>query len=95
MSPQDLNTCPIVRPNYKLNCVWCTVELKVIGNLECGIKFYREKKPRHFFYTIEYPYPPTNSVHALIVRDGLNDLHVLVKGDNVHGVPNLIERQMF
>jgi hypothetical protein len=25
-------------------------------------KFYREKKPRHFFYTIEYPYPPTNSV---------------------------------
>jgi hypothetical protein len=48
--------------NYKLNCVWCTVELKVIGNLECRIKFYREKKPRHFFYTIEYPYPPTNSV---------------------------------
>jgi hypothetical protein len=22
-----------------------------------------KKKPRHFFYTIEYPYPPTNSVH--------------------------------
>jgi hypothetical protein len=42
--------------------VWCTIELKVIGNLECRIKFYREKKPRHFFYTIEYPYPPTNSV---------------------------------
>jgi hypothetical protein len=20
-----------------------------------------KKKPRHFFYTIEYPYPPTNS----------------------------------
>ncbi len=52
---------PYSRPNYKLNCVWCTVELKVIGNLECRIKFYREKKPRHFFYTIEYPYPPTNS----------------------------------
>jgi hypothetical protein len=36
-------------------------------------------------------------VHVLIVRDGLNDLHTLVKGDNVHGVPNLIEsqRQMF
>jgi hypothetical protein len=33
----------VVRPNYKLNCVWCTVELKVIGNLECRIKFYREK----------------------------------------------------
>ncbi len=63
MSPQDLNPCPIiVRPNYKLNCVWCIVELKVIGNLECRIKFYREKKPRHFFYTIENPYPPTNSV---------------------------------
>ena len=55
-------TPALVRPNYKLNCVWCTVELKVIGNLECRIKFYREKKPRHFFYTIEYPYPPTNSV---------------------------------
>ncbi len=55
-------TPALVRPNYKLNCVWCTVELKVIGNLECWIKFYREKKPRHFFYTIEYPYPPTNSV---------------------------------
>ncbi len=62
MPSQDLNPCPIVRPNYKLNCVWCTVELKVIGNLECRIKFYREKQPRHFFYTIEYPYPPTNSV---------------------------------
>ncbi len=60
---QDLNPCPIVRPNYKLNCVWCTVELKVTGNLECRIKFYREKKPRHFFYTIEYPYPPTNSAY--------------------------------
>jgi hypothetical protein len=36
-------------------------------------------------------------VTVLIVRDGLNDLHILVKGDNVHGVPNLIEsqRQMF
>jgi hypothetical protein len=56
-------TLALVRPHYKLNCVWCTVELKVIGNLECRIKFYREKKPRHFFYTIEYPYPPTNSVH--------------------------------
>jgi hypothetical protein len=36
-------TPALVRPNYKLNCVWCTVELKVIGNLECRIKFYREK----------------------------------------------------
>jgi len=59
---QDLNPCPIVIANYKLNCVWFTVELKVIGNLECRIKLYREKKPRHFFYTVEYPYPPTNSV---------------------------------
>jgi hypothetical protein len=66
VSPQDLNPCHIVRPNYKLNCVWCTVELKVIGNLECRIKFYREKKPRHFFYTIEYPYPPTNSVEVVV-----------------------------
>jgi hypothetical protein len=57
-----LNPCPCYRPSYKLNCAWCTVELKVIGNLECGIKFYSKKKPRHFFYTIEYPYPPTNSV---------------------------------
>ncbi len=57
----------MVRPNYKLNCVWCTVELKVIGNLEYRIKFYREKKPRHFFYTIEYPYPPTNSVAECLV----------------------------
>jgi hypothetical protein len=68
VSPQDLNPCPIVRPNYKLNCVWCTVELKVIGNLECRIKFYREKKPRHFFYTIEYPYPPTNSVSKVKIE---------------------------
>ncbi len=36
-------THALVRPNYKLNCVWCTVELKGIGNLECRIKFYREK----------------------------------------------------
>jgi hypothetical protein len=68
VSPQDLNPCPIVRPNYKLNCVWCTVELKVIGNLECRIKFYREKKPRHFFYTIEYPYPPNNSVGSGVIK---------------------------
>ncbi len=33
----------------------------MVGNLECRIKFYREKKPRHFFYTIEYSYPSTNS----------------------------------
>ncbi len=66
MPSQDSNPCPIVRPNYKLNCVWCTVELKVIENLECRIKFYREKKPRHFFYTIEYPYPPTNSAHSCV-----------------------------
>jgi hypothetical protein len=45
--------------------VYCTVELKVIGNLECRIKFYREKKPPHFFYTIEYPYPPTNSARRI------------------------------
>jgi hypothetical protein len=77
---QDLNPCPIVLPNYKLNCVWCTVELKVIGNLECRIKFYREKKPRHFFYTIEYPYPPTNSVCTLFYRigNGGNKLFVFV-----------------
>ncbi len=61
-------TPALVRPNYKLNCVWCTVELKVIGNLECRIKFYREKKTRHFFYTIEYPYPPTNSVHVCFIQ---------------------------
>jgi hypothetical protein len=42
--------------------------LKVIGNLECRIKFYSKKKPRHFFYTIEYPYPPTNSVCSLAGR---------------------------
>jgi hypothetical protein len=60
---QDLNPGPCYRPSYKLNCVWCTVELKVIGNLEWRIKFYSQKKQRHFFYTIEYPYPPTNSVY--------------------------------
>jgi hypothetical protein len=52
---------PLLGPN----CIWCRVQLKVVGNLECRIKFYREKKPRHFFYTIEYPYPPTNSVAEL------------------------------
>ncbi len=61
-------TLALVRPHYKLNCVWCTVELKVIGNLESRIKFYREKKPRHFFYTIEYPYPPTNSAMSFSAR---------------------------
>ena len=59
---QDLNPCPCQALLYKLNCVWCRVELKVVGNLECRIKFYRKKKSRHFFYTIEYPSPPTNSV---------------------------------
>ncbi len=37
MPSQDLNPCPCYRPSYKLNCVWCTVEWKVIGNLECRI----------------------------------------------------------
>ncbi len=59
---QDLNPCPSQAQLQRLNCVWCTVELKGVANLECKIKFYRKKKPRHFFYTIEYPYPPTNSV---------------------------------
>ncbi len=59
---QDLNPCPCQAQLQRLNGVWWTVELKLVGNLECRIKFYREKKPRHFFYTIEYPYPPTNSV---------------------------------
>ncbi len=63
---------PLLGPTKKLNCVWCTVELKVVGNLECRIKFYREKKPRHFFYTIEYLYPPTNSVEELtLLSNGL------------------------
>jgi hypothetical protein len=52
-------THALVRPNYKLNCVWYRVELKVIWNLECRIKFYRGKKPPTFFCPIEYPYPPT------------------------------------
>ncbi len=58
---------PLLGPTIeiKLYSTWCTVELKVVGNLECRIKFYRKKKPRHFFYTIEYPYPPTNSVGVM------------------------------
>ncbi len=40
---QDLNPCPCYRLNYKLNCVWCTVELKMVGNLDCRIKVYGEK----------------------------------------------------
>ncbi len=52
-------THALVKSNYKLNCVWCTVEREVIGNLECRIKFYRGKEPRTFFYPIEYPHPPT------------------------------------
>ncbi len=63
---QDLNPCPCEAQLQRLNCVWCTVELKLVGNLEWRIKFYREKKPRHFFYTIEYPYPPTNSAQSAV-----------------------------
>jgi len=37
-------------------------KLKPVENIQFKIKLYRRKKPRHFFYTIEYPYPPTNSV---------------------------------
>jgi hypothetical protein len=36
-------------------------KLKPVENIQFKIKLYRRKKPRHFFYTIEYPYPPTNS----------------------------------
>jgi hypothetical protein len=34
---------PLLGLLLKLNCVWCRVELKVVGNLECRIKFYRKK----------------------------------------------------
>ena len=40
---QDLNPCPCQALLQNLNCVWCRVELKVVGNLECRIKFYRKK----------------------------------------------------
>jgi hypothetical protein len=53
---------PLLGPTVEIKLLWCRVQLKVVENLECRIKIYREKKPRHFFYTIEYPYPPTNSV---------------------------------
>jgi hypothetical protein len=85
-------THALVRPNQKLNWVWCTVELKVIGNLECRIKFYRGKKPRHFFYTIEYPYPPTNSVGACPWR---LSLAVILAGSgfpHVANPPNTLAR---
>jgi hypothetical protein len=61
---------PLLGPTLqiKLCMVYCTVELKVVGNLECRIKFYRKKKPRHFFYAIEYPYPPTNSALTEIMN---------------------------
>jgi hypothetical protein len=42
-------------------------KLKPIENIQFKVKLYREKKPRHFSYTIEYPYPPTNSVCGLIL----------------------------
>jgi hypothetical protein len=45
-----LNPCPCYRPSYKLNCVWCTVELKAIGNLECRIRFYRKKTAALLLY---------------------------------------------
>ncbi len=36
-------------------------KLKPIENIQFKIKLYREKKNGTFSYTIEYPYPPTNS----------------------------------
>jgi type IV secretory pathway component VirB8 len=42
-------------------------KLKPIENIQFKVKLYREKKPRHFSYTIEYPYPPTNSACGLIL----------------------------
>jgi hypothetical protein len=50
----------------------------VVGNLECRIKFYREKKPRQFFYTIEYPYPPTNSAARKITCE--YEIRVTIEG---------------
>ncbi len=45
-------------------------KLKPIENIQFKVKLYREKKLWHFSYTIEYPYPPTNSVCGLIL--GIN-----------------------
>jgi hypothetical protein len=43
-------------------------KLKPVENIQFKIKLYRRKKPRHFFYTIEYPYPPTNSEGSLFAK---------------------------
>jgi hypothetical protein len=40
-------------------------KLKPIENIQFKVKLFRENKPRHFSYTNEYPYPPTNSVGCL------------------------------
>ena len=52
-----------------------------------NVKFYREKKPRHFFYTIEYPYPPTNSVtsSALVTYVDATATILLASGDVTGG----------
>ncbi len=43
-------------------------KLKPVENIQFKIKLYWRKKPRHFFYTIEYPYPSTNSAAAPLPR---------------------------
>jgi hypothetical protein len=43
-------------------------KLKPIENIQFKVKLYREKKPWLFSYTIDYPYPPTNSACGLILE---------------------------
>ena len=48
--------------NVTLNSSWLKINWSQLKVFRSKLNCIERKKPRHFSYTIEYPYPPTNSV---------------------------------
>ncbi len=48
--------------NVTLNSSWLKINWSQLKIFSSKLNWIEKKKPQHFSYTIEYPYPPTNNV---------------------------------